>query len=67
MFKGEVEIDFDELGDLEALQGIQRYPVRIKCATLAWNALQVGIGTHRGAPVSAETAAEPAVFTEQNI
>jgi len=28
------------LGDLEALQGVVKFPVRIKCATLAWNALQ---------------------------
>ena len=28
-----------ELGDLEALQGVVKFPVRIKCATLAWNTL----------------------------
>jgi len=67
MFKGEVDVDFDELGDLEALQGIRSYPVRIKCATLAWNALQVGIDNHRGSPAIGETVAEPAVFTEQNV
>ena len=27
-------------GDLEALQGVVKFPVRIKCATLAWNTLQ---------------------------
>jgi nitrogen fixation NifU-like protein len=27
------------LGDLEALQGVVRFPVRIKCATLPWNTL----------------------------
>ncbi len=35
--------DHDEpavkLGDLEALSGVQKFPVRIKCATLAWNTL----------------------------
>jgi nitrogen fixation NifU-like protein len=31
------------LGDLEALQGVVKFPVRIKCATLAWNTLQQGI------------------------
>jgi nitrogen fixation NifU-like protein len=30
----------DELGDLEALQGVRQFPVRVKCATLAWHALQ---------------------------
>ena len=28
-----------ELGDLEALKGVVKYPVRIKCATLGWNCL----------------------------
>ena len=41
MFTGQ-PVDIEKLGDLEALQGVKRYPIRIKCATLAWNALQVG-------------------------
>jgi nitrogen fixation NifU-like protein len=32
-----------ELGDLAALQGVVRFPVRIKCATLSWNTLQQGL------------------------
>ncbi|MFN2581194.1 MAG: Fe-S cluster assembly sulfur transfer protein SufU [Candidatus Dormibacteria bacterium] len=28
-----------DVGDLEALRGVRAYPVRVKCATLAWNAL----------------------------
>jgi len=28
-----------KMGDLEALQGVVKFPVRIKCATLAWNTL----------------------------
>ena len=27
------------LGDIEALQGVRQYPVRIKCANLAWTTL----------------------------
>ena len=27
------------LGDIEALQGVRQYPVRIKCAALGWNVL----------------------------
>ena len=45
-FKGLMSIedaeDVDEsvkLGDLEALQGVVKFPVRIKCATLGWNTL----------------------------
>ena len=33
---GEPEVS---LGDLEALQGVVKFPVRIKCATLSWNTL----------------------------
>jgi len=28
------------LGDLRALAGVSRFPVRIKCALLGWNALE---------------------------
>jgi nitrogen fixation protein NifU and related proteins len=33
----------NELGDLEALQIVRQYPVRIKCALLPWTALEEGI------------------------
>ena len=34
----EIESDADiDLGDLEALQGVVKFPVRIKCAVLSWN------------------------------
>ena len=29
-----------DLGDLEALRGVVKFPVRIKCATLSWNTLR---------------------------
>jgi nitrogen fixation NifU-like protein len=32
-----------ELGDLEALRGVVKFPVRIKCATLSWNTLTQGL------------------------
>ena len=31
------------LGDLEALRGVVKFPVRIKCATLAWNTFDHGL------------------------
>jgi len=43
------------LGDLEALQGVVKFPVRIKCATLAWNTLQQALdelSSTSGDPVS---------------
>jgi nitrogen fixation NifU-like protein len=27
------------MGELEALRGVVKFPVRIKCATLSWNTL----------------------------
>ena len=39
MMKGE-RVDPDALGELEALQGVSKFPARIKCATLAWQALE---------------------------
>src|SRR5262249_10898942 len=37
------ELEGVRLGDLEALQGVVKFPVRIKCATLGWNVLQQGL------------------------
>jgi nitrogen fixation NifU-like protein len=33
----------EDIGDLEALRGVRAYPVRVKCATLVWNALLEGL------------------------
>jgi NifU-like protein involved in Fe-S cluster formation len=35
-----------ELGDLAALQGVAKLPVRVKCAMLSWNVLEKGLGIH---------------------
>jgi nitrogen fixation protein NifU and related proteins len=38
------EYDDDiDLGDIEALQGVAKFPARIKCATLAWKAMEKGL------------------------
>ena len=37
------EVPEVRLGDLEALRGVVKFPVRIKCATLSWNTLAQGI------------------------
>lgn len=42
MMKGET-IPEGDLGDVEALQGVRKYPVRIKCALLAWTTLEEGL------------------------
>jgi nitrogen fixation NifU-like protein len=40
MMAGDVEPDEDRFGDLVALKGVVKYPIRIKCAVLAWDVLQ---------------------------
>ncbi len=58
-FKGMMSIDTGDdppsidvpLGDLEALQGVVKFPVRIKCATLAWNTLLEALD----APIPSDT------------
>ncbi len=39
----EPQIEFEEMGDLASLSGIRLFPVRVKCATLAWHALEAAI------------------------
>jgi nitrogen fixation protein NifU and related proteins len=36
-------VDVRKIGELAALQGVVKFPVRIKCATLSWNALAQGL------------------------
>jgi nitrogen fixation protein NifU and related proteins len=36
-------VNLDELGELAALQGVVKFPPRIKCATLGWNTLVQGL------------------------
>jgi nitrogen fixation NifU-like protein len=48
MMAGEVDPTEDELGDLVALKGVVKYPIRIKCAVLAWDVLQEALGGGEG-------------------
>jgi nitrogen fixation NifU-like protein len=41
--EGTVEPDEATFGDMVALQGVVKYPVRIKCAVLAWDVLQAAL------------------------
>lgn len=40
--------------ELEALQGVKRYPVRVKCAMLPWNALREALEQYRRGVASAD-------------
>jgi nitrogen fixation NifU-like protein len=66
--KGEVNSIFDHfhamvtgkeaadpsLGSLKVLGGVSKYPIRVKCATLAWHAMKAAIDGSQDAAVSTE-------------
>jgi nitrogen fixation NifU-like protein len=37
------ELDYDTLGDLETLSGVNEFPTRIKCAILAWHTMKAAL------------------------
>ncbi|SES16796.1 Fe-S cluster assembly sulfur transfer protein SufU [Psychrobacillus sp. OK032] len=43
MMLGKEYDDSIDLGDIEALNGVAKFPARIKCATLAWKAMEKGV------------------------
>jgi nitrogen fixation protein NifU and related proteins len=43
MMRGDIAFGGKELGDLKALEGVLKFPVRVKCATLAWHTAAKGI------------------------
>lgn len=43
MLGEEFDAEKYDLGDVEALQGVAKFPARIKCATLAWKAMEKGV------------------------
>ena len=42
------DAEIEMLGELEALQGVRQFPVRIKCALLAWSVLEDGVKEYQG-------------------
>lgn len=44
---GKKEIGTEEVGDMEALAGVKKFPVRIKCALLAWTTLQEALDFYK--------------------
>ena len=36
-----------DLGDLESLAGVRKFPVRVKCAALSWNVVEEGLKTYQ--------------------
>lgn len=39
--------ELDQIGDMEALQGVRQFPIRVKCALLPWATLDDGIAEYR--------------------
>lgn len=61
MLKGEENLDIpEEFDDLEALKGVRKFPVRIKCALLAWVTFIEGIKNFEngGAPLRGSVSVE---------
>lgn len=55
LMQGEAVDDSIDLGDLEALAGVRKFPVRVKCAALSWNIVEQGLNDYEGpAPSGAD-------------
>lgn len=54
MMKGEPLPEGLDLGDLEALQGVRKYPVRVKCALLPWMTLKNALDGEQAKPATTE-------------
>lgn len=44
LIRGERESAPEAFGDLVALEGVKQYPMRVKCATMAWHAADKALG-----------------------
>ena len=53
MMAGDVEPTEEHFGDLVALKGVVKYPIRIKCAVLAWDVLQDALASDGEATAAA--------------
>jgi nitrogen fixation NifU-like protein len=63
MIKGEADPELpDEWEDIEALKGVRNFPVRVKCALLAWVTLIEGINNYK----SGGEGGKPTVTTEED-
>ncbi|RLT26521.1 MAG: SUF system NifU family Fe-S cluster assembly protein [Chloroflexi bacterium] len=47
-----------DLGDIEALAGVAKFPVRVKCASLAWKTLQQALQSQTAAAVTTDERSE---------
>ena len=47
LMQGEQPNPAVDLGDLESLVGVRKFPVRVKCAALSWNVIEQGVNEYR--------------------
>jgi len=59
MVRGELAPEEADLGELEALAGVSRFPVRVKCALLAWEALDKDLAHLEEGGPAGSPAGEP--------
>ncbi len=50
MMRGDKPFGGREMGELKALEGVLKFPVRVKCATLAWNIARKAVQNHPANP-----------------
>ncbi len=50
LMHGQKPADGLDLGDLEALEGVKKFPVRVKCALLAWTTLEEALAGRGSKP-----------------
>lgn len=55
MMHGEAADTETDLGDLEALSGVRKFPVRVKCALLPWTTLEDALAAWRSGNAGART------------
>ncbi|MER3402850.1 MAG: SUF system NifU family Fe-S cluster assembly protein [Armatimonadota bacterium] len=46
MLRGETEPNESQIGEIAYLAGVRQFPVRVKCATLAWHTLEEALQQH---------------------
>lgn len=58
ILKGEKPSEDIDLGDLEALEGVRKFPVRLKCALLSWTTLIEGLEAWENRKISSISSTE---------
>ena len=63
--RGDAPVDVAELGKLAVFEGVKEFPMRVKCATLAWHTLAAALDAKEGAAQAAGEETPVTVTTEE--